>query len=256
MKYYDFKGNWQSIFVPILDNERVKLAKRYIMIDIISFLTEETVHDMYRWRKDFPEQLKKLNKEEQLNIIDKLAWGKFYPCENLDDDQMLEEWNAISSDEYDDPNKLEHYFYYHQCQIIATFIWTLCKSVWPNKEWVICDNQQHAWVIDENDPEVIYDFLFQYVAKADVEDRNMTNVKMSSHPTLYYPKLMIMCVDITKNKSDMADDIQAHYQQLGCSMTKEDCLKIVKDIEDFKDHFGRDFVLDDEYFSFMEELEL
>ena len=264
MRYYDFKGNWQTIFVPILDNERVKLAKRYIMKDIISFLTLETIHDMYRWKEDFPEEFKKLTNDEQLNAIDKLAWGKFSPCENpedfLDDlpehDRLLEEWKSISSDEYDDPNKLEHYFYYHQCQIIATFIWTLCKSVWPDREWVICDNQQHAWVIDKNDPEVIYDFLYQYVAKSDADDRNMPNVKMSSHPTLYYPKLMIICVDITKDKNDMADYIQSYYQRLGCPMTKEGCLGIVEQVEDFKDHFGRDFVLDDEYLSFIKELEL
>jgi hypothetical protein len=206
MSYYDFKKNW-NLFIPTLSHPNFLSVKKFLLRHILTqkIPNEETGYDdtFYRWDMNFARDINSLQSEdEKLELIDRYAWGKFSPCEKITDrtsseyiDDLLEElkdWEFVSGDNFNDSNLLEHYFLYHECYALSLLIYTLCKLTFPEKSWIICEGSGHVWVMERDNHEIIYDFLYQYVSNASIEDFHLDRkVRRFGHPFDFYAQLMI-----------------------------------------------------------------
>lgn len=143
--YFDFQKNWDK-FVPFLTSQTIKKVRTWICKQIL-----ESPSCSF-----FLGSLEGFSDDEKVRAIDELAWGKFswYGFFSPTD---FDDFLLVAKDEYDDPFSLGHFLWGHNCHIIACFVWSLCKLVFPERHWRIAWNSQHAYVVDEL--ETRYDLL-------------------------------------------------------------------------------------------------
>jgi hypothetical protein len=162
LQYYDFKSTWKEQFVQHLNDKNVLTIRRLICEEILVDLLDNVfVDDYYRWKPEFIEKLKISSHEEQIKLIDSHTWGKFSPImmngDELDKEDYKVYWPLVSKDEYDSPESVGHYLWWHNCEAVAIFVFVLLKSVWPKKEWQIIIATNHTFVVEKNKENVIYD---------------------------------------------------------------------------------------------------
>lgn len=188
--FYDFKKDWNTLFVPILNSKPCLLAKYYIYNDIYQFIIDDN-NNTYGWDSSFRDTIKysEITKEEKLTLISKHCMGKFSPCIS-EEEQQVELFNYVSNDDFDDENCLEYYFLVHQCQLLSLLIWTWCKTVWPEKKWLIADDGVHTFVVCDKE-NLIYDILYQYIPFNFGSTINFDHIKYYSTPYEYYPLTMM-----------------------------------------------------------------
>ena len=164
-KYYPLDVEWKTRFLPLLKRPEVISVKRIIIQRIISTFRNDKNRKVWcQLPKKLIDKFLALNDEKLAEKIDTLAWGKFTVCEKLDDkdaDSVAQHryWKECGKDPYNDPTTLGHYLLVGEHVYIALLIWTLCKLAWPDKTWLIVNNSDHAFVMEEGDTETIYDII-------------------------------------------------------------------------------------------------
>ena len=79
---------------------------------------------------------------------------------------------------YSDPRDISFYACNHLCDLVVIFIWNLCTLIWPKKKFLLVwsDNAEHAYVLEKNVPNIIYDinwYIFG-TTNEDLKDFDMT----------------------------------------------------------------------------------
>jgi len=242
--YYDFKSNW-NLVVPFLTSQNIIAVKRFISFNVLKHIPKcENINFQYIFISNFIEKINKIdNINDKLNTIDNYAWGKFSQCKNLEfissyediDILMLQlkELKKISSNDYDNNEKLEHYFYNHNAQLLSIFIFTLCKLMFPDKNFIICINKSHSWVMEKDNDEIIYDFLWQYISEIDPNDFNFSDLKIYSDVYELYPQFKstnIFTDSLFDYNNVQIDDSNYIYIKSNENEKQKDTLILQKDI--------------------------
>lgn len=182
MHYYDFKDNW-SEFLPLLMDDDVKKVINYILDDIYHATINGIYTEQYKISKEFKDFVKSItNIEERREIIDSKPWGYYIPFLDMESEEEILDWEYLTNPDFSDKNRIEHYFYYHNCNFIVLLIYVLCIKRWPEHRWKLCSGVGHWWVMREDDPNTIYDFLWQYISKEDPSIFNDPEMKKFDHP--------------------------------------------------------------------------
>lgn len=185
MEYYDFRKNWQEIFVPLLQDERIERVINYVEHEILCAIDTE----YYAYDENFRDQILSLTKEQGISLIHSKCWGKFSTVLDKSDEEEMEYYSKISKNEFDDPKILDHYFLTHNCEKVVLLIWSLCSLAWPEDTWILCYGIGHWWVQKQGNSNIIYDFLWNYVYNEEVEVFNC-EYKKFYHPyqciSMYY----------------------------------------------------------------------
>ena len=205
--YYCFERAWEPLIVPILDSPVMLKLRKYILEHMLITLNiPEVVASGYKYDPKFLEELS-LSKDK-LALIDSKAWGKFSYTES---EQDLKEFKIMAKDEYDDYKTLGHYLYNHECRLMAVFIWTVCKLVWPLKQWVIVDNGPHAFVMTGDDPHTVYDILWALGDNIPANSIDVSDLTIYESPMDFY----IQCqygLDPRKSKDELMQDLMKDYE--------------------------------------------
>jgi hypothetical protein len=167
MKFFDWCNSDVS---SSLRDPHVKSIIRWSCKGIYDKLMDNSYVDyFYQWDIQWLVELRMLEEEDAIDLIYNTAWSKLSPIRAIDDDspdydiEDYQEWKRISVDEFDDPYRIEHYVYMHRCYIIALVIYYLVSTMYPNKKFLICDTNEHAFVIEEGVEDVIYDIFWWYL---------------------------------------------------------------------------------------------
>ena len=211
--YYCFDRVWDILFVPILDKPQIVKLRQYIIEHILDTLSNpEFIENGYQYDQRFLNDLQELKSHtDKIDFIDTQAWGKFAFTQSEDDYSC---YKLVSPDKYDDYKVLGHYFYLHECHLIAVLIWTLCSTIWPLRKWIIVDNGEHAFVMAKDDPYTIYDFIWNALGIA-ATDINIDDARIFDHPMQYY----IQCefgLDPNKSEDELIQDLKidaAKYEE-------------------------------------------
>jgi len=206
--YFPIHEYWDKLFVPILSNVKVVSVRDWILKGMRKDILEEGP-GTFNITKEFKDKLKTLDEDEGIKLLNEYGWGKFsymedvnmkytnqehYDC-NLRD---YKEFVRVADNKYDNPQVLGHYLYYHQCYEIALLIFAWVKVVWSEKKWAIVKNDCHAFVINQDEPSVAYDILWQYL---DVPASYICNNNSITYtdPVKYYAKTVY---NLNSSKTD------------------------------------------------------
>lgn len=166
MRFFD----WYSVNLrDVLQDPHVKAIQRWTSRGIYNNLMDDSyVEKFYQWNLEWLELMRSLSEEDAITLISNTAWNKLSPIAYPSRDDPIgiedyEEWKRISIDAFDDPYIIEHYVYMHRCYILALFIYFVVSTLFPDKKFLICDSNRHAFVIEEGVEDVIYDIFWWYL---------------------------------------------------------------------------------------------
>jgi hypothetical protein len=171
--YFNLENVWNQLFVPVLNNRRVK-AIRYKILKEISEIFNGEITDLYHWDANFFNRISSLTERDKIHEINRHGWGKFSGYEEFTNEfieeypEIYNEWLLISNDDFDDPNTIGHYLYNNR-ELTTCLLWAWCKAIWPEKNFKIIQGSYLTFVMEDNDPHTIYS-LFDYKVGTPLED--------------------------------------------------------------------------------------
>lgn len=156
--YFPFEQEWEKKFVPLLENERVKDMKKFILVDSFRLFNDKEAREYCHPDLQY-DNLIQFSDSELAERLDKQAWG-FLSMTMIRNQNDQEDLDLVQNHEYDDPNMFGHYLLMRNCHSLALLIYTLCTLAFPDKTFQLVSTSQHCFVICKEEPRTIYDFLW------------------------------------------------------------------------------------------------
>lgn len=171
MKYFD----WNNLDKSILDSKELDICKQYVAIQIRDLLLDpEYIIKLYNYEQEWLSNWYKLSIDDQINEINKIGWALLSHIRNparisLYDNSTIEEikieydnYNKLVEYNKNNPNTIYKYAWYRHCHDIVPFIFTICKLMYPTREFAILTDEYHSYVMQIGDNETIYDILYNF----------------------------------------------------------------------------------------------
>jgi hypothetical protein len=178
---YDFKANWDTIILPLLNHPKVKKS---IKKGIISYIndgncSEDTVYECDKcpafyqrgdgWAvyiDDYEEKLTeklletgylKKDENEPLNVDE---MDKYYGSENFDLYENYKSEIIKPFIKYHEKTSLRAYQMFGACHWWnPTFSLTLAKMIYPNEKWIVKRGFYHTTIVNKNES-LVFDILY------------------------------------------------------------------------------------------------
>ncbi len=155
--------------------------------EIASYLEEPSyVKNWYHFEAEWLDEWKSKDKEGKIHSILEVGFGPLSLCkssekylnllkvgqipQHLYDGILMDEDDHLHlcRSEFRDPNRVEHYVWYHMCVQMVVFTFELTQLIFPEREFVIVWNGDHAYVREKDDYETIYDIILYTIPTNDI----------------------------------------------------------------------------------------
>lgn len=150
--------NWYSVrgLGSYLTSESLDNIKLFISRVIVNLLNDPNYLTLYAYTDSWLQNFLQSSYEEQVALVLSTPWNALSAV-SRDDEASYNLY--VEGLEMKSPREIGYYNLQGGSQLVAQFVWCLCNVIWPNKTFLIVDNEGDSYVIEEGNFNIIYDIL-------------------------------------------------------------------------------------------------